>query len=99
MTTSRNWLVLFINSEVLRRYQWPVGVERVLAEHIAAVAALPIAEYMDTCAAPIEAPAADTQAGEACMHCGSLAEGRRARAVRGAPKNSFPARLVVVYCN
>ncbi len=64
MTTSRTWLVLFINSEVLRRYQWPVSVERVLADHRAAVAALPISEGMDTSAAPIEAPAGCAQAGE-----------------------------------
>ena len=64
MTTSRAWLVLFINSEVLRRYQWPVSVERVLAEHRAAVAAVPISEGMGTCAAPIEAPAGCAQAGE-----------------------------------
>jgi len=64
MTTSRTWLVLFINSEVLRRYQWPVSVERVLAEHRAAVAAVPISEGMGTCAAPIEAPAGCAQAGE-----------------------------------
>ena len=32
-------------------------------------------------------------------HCGSPAEGRPARAVLTSVKNSFPARLVVVYCN
>lgn len=46
---ARTWLVLFINSEVLRRYQWPVSVERVLAEHVAAVAAVPIIEGMRHC--------------------------------------------------
>lgn len=65
MTTSRTWLLIFEHAEIERRYQWPVGAERVLGEHIAAVAAGPISEGMGTCAAPIAAHAADTQAGEA----------------------------------
>lgn len=82
MTTSRTWLLIFEHAEIERRYQWPVGVERVLADHRAALAALPISEGMHTSATPIEAPAADTQAGEghACIagpqkeawHTGSL---------------------------
>ena len=65
MTTSRTWLLIFEHAEIERRYQEPVGAERVLAEHVAAVAALPITEGMGTCAAPIEAPAGCAQAGEA----------------------------------
>ena len=98
-TYARTWLVQFPELEVLRRYQWPVSVERVLSDHRAALAALPISEGMDTSAAPIAAHAADTQAGEGLRHCGSPAEGRRTRAIRTSPKNSFPACLVVVYCN
>lgn len=80
MTTSRTWLLIFEHAEIERRYQEPVGAERVLADHRAAVAAVPISEGMGTCAAPIGAHAADTQAGEACIvgphkearHTGSL---------------------------
>jgi hypothetical protein len=65
MTTSRTWLVLWPEIEPTpRKYQEPVSVERVLAEHVAAVAAVPISEGMGTCAAPIEAPAGCAQAGE-----------------------------------
>ena len=80
MTTSRTWLLIFEHAEIERRYQWPVSVERVLADHRAAVAAVPIIEGMGTCAAPIEAPAGCAQAGEAgivgpqkeARHTGSL---------------------------
>ena len=68
MTTSRPWLVLWPEIEPTpRKYQEPVSVERVLADHRAALAAVPISEGMDTSAAPIAAHAADTQAGEACI--------------------------------
>ena len=81
MTTSRTWMVLWPEIEPTpRKYQEPVSVERVLADHRAALAALPISEGMDTSAAPIAAHAADTQAGEAgiagpqkeARHTGSL---------------------------
>lgn len=63
---ARTWLVLWPAIEPTpRKYQEPVTLERVLADHRAAVAAVPISEGMDTCATPIAAPAADTQAGEA----------------------------------
>ena len=63
---ARTWLVLWPEIEPTpRKYQEPVSVERVLAEHVAAVAAVPISEGMGTCAAPIEAPAAAWQAAEA----------------------------------
>ena len=40
---TRTWLVLFPDgAEHLRRYQVPVNVERVLSEHHAAIAAVPI---------------------------------------------------------
>lgn len=94
MTTSRNWLVLFINSEVLRRYQWPVGVERVLGEHIAAVGAIPITEGMDTCAAPIAAHAADTQAGEAGI-AGPQARG----GMTGMKGKTVHIRRKPLFCN
>ena len=64
MTTSRTWMLIFEHAEIERRYQWPVGVERVLADHRAAVAAVPISEGMGTCAAPIGAPAGCAQAAE-----------------------------------
>jgi len=38
----RWWLVTFINCEVLRRYQEPVALDRVLSEHHAALAAVPV---------------------------------------------------------
>ena len=94
MTTSRTWMVLWPEIEPTpRKYQEPVSVERVLADHRAALAAVPISEGMDTSAAPIAAHAADTQAGEGLRHCGSPAEGRRTRAVRTALPDSFPAPL------
>ena len=44
-TTARVWLVHFVDAEpVLRRYQWPVPLSRVLADHRAAVAAEPVKE-------------------------------------------------------
>jgi hypothetical protein len=39
---ARTWLVTFINGEVLRRYQEPVALDRVLSEHHAALAAVPV---------------------------------------------------------
>lgn len=55
---ARTWLVLWPAIEPTpRTYQEPVTLERVLADHRAAVAAVPISEGMGTCAAPIEAPA------------------------------------------
>ena len=42
LRTSRTWLVQFENGEVLRRYQVPVTLDRVLSEHRAALAALPL---------------------------------------------------------
>lgn len=39
---ARAWLVTFINGEVLRRYQEPVALDRVLSEHRAALAAVPV---------------------------------------------------------
>ena len=39
---ARTWLVTFINCEVLRRYQEPVALDRVLSEHHAALAAVPV---------------------------------------------------------
>jgi hypothetical protein len=39
---ARTWLVTFINGEVLRRYQEPVCLDRVLSEHHAALAAVPV---------------------------------------------------------
>lgn len=70
---ARTWLVLWPAIEpTTRKYQEPVTLERVLGEHQAAVAAVPITEGKDTCAAPIEAPAAAWQAADALAgHCGS----------------------------
>lgn len=38
---ARAWLVQFPELEVLRRYQEPVALDRVLSEHHAALAAVP----------------------------------------------------------
>lgn len=83
---ARTWLVLWPEIEPTpRKYQEPVPLERVLADHRAALAALPISEGMDTSATPIEAPAGCSQAGEAgivgpqkeARHTGSLDLGDR----------------------
>lgn len=100
MTTSRAWLVLFINSEVLRRYQWPVGVERVLADHRTAVAAVPISEAKDTSGSTIEAPAGCAQAGEghACI-AGPQPKAGLHGLFEPPCRTVFRPRVVVVYCN
>lgn len=42
-TTARYWLVQLPDGrEIVRRYQEPVTAERVLSEHIAALAAVPM---------------------------------------------------------
>ena len=41
---ARRWLVTFPNGEVLRCYQEPVTLSRVLSEHRAALAAVPMME-------------------------------------------------------
>jgi hypothetical protein len=41
-TYARTWLVQFPELEVLRRYQEPVALDRVLSEHHAALAAVPV---------------------------------------------------------
>jgi len=41
-TYARAWLVQFPELEVLRRYQEPVALDRVLSEHRAALAAVPV---------------------------------------------------------
>ena len=89
MTTSRTWLVLFDHAEIERRYQWPVGVERVLAEHVAAVAAVPIIEGMGTCAAPIEAPAGCAQAREGHAAFRVLPRGRRSTGCSNLDETEF----------
>ena len=42
LRTSRTWMVQFPDGEAVRRYQVPVDLHRVLAEHRAAVAAIPL---------------------------------------------------------
>lgn len=41
---ARRWLVQFPNGEVLREYQEPADLARVLSEHRAALAAMPMME-------------------------------------------------------
>lgn len=41
---ARRWLVQFENGEAVRRYQEPVDLVRVLSEHRAALAAVPMME-------------------------------------------------------
>lgn len=41
---ARRWLVQFENGEAVRRYQVPVDLVRVLSEHRAALAAVPMME-------------------------------------------------------
>ena len=98
---ARTWLVLWPAIEPTpRKYQEPVSVERVLADHRAAVAAVPIIEGMGTCAAPIEAPAGCAQAGEGLRHCGSFLRGGAHGELR--PGDAFKFRfadLIVFKCN
>jgi hypothetical protein len=42
LRTSRRWLVQFPGREIVRRYQEPATLARVLAEHRAALSAIPM---------------------------------------------------------
>lgn len=44
LRTSRRWLVQFPGREIVRKYQEPVDLHRVLSEHRAALAAWPATE-------------------------------------------------------
>lgn len=50
LRTSHRWLVLLPDGlEIERRYQWPADLARVLSEHRAALAAIPIDDgYRDS---------------------------------------------------
>jgi len=56
LRTSRRWLVQFPKHEIERRYQWPADLARVLSEHRAALAAIPLDDGSRDSAGTIGSP-------------------------------------------